>query len=145
MFISSYATYIAPSLPSQKPEQSRSPEPKEKTDSFSRTQNTKVLSQNPAPLIATDISKARFLVALEPKEQEQSFNLYKKAATNKKADNAYKENSTPFKFSLGLPFTLDAKPLSVDRELQNLSFNTKKADMINTYIANDAYFRVTRG
>ncbi|MFA7070592.1 MAG: hypothetical protein WC144_07120, partial [Sulfurimonas sp.] len=99
MFISSYATYIAPSLHSQKPEQSRSPEPREKTDSFSKAlkQNVKALSQNPAPLIATDISKARFLVALEPKEQEQSFNLYKKAVTNKKADTAYKENSTPFK------------------------------------------------
>lgn len=144
MFISSYATYIAPTLLPQKTSQESLGKKDEPKSSFSE-----VFSKNtpkdvePSKLIQTDSSKARFLVALEQKNKQQYSDEYKKLSTKQSAQKSYKQSLTPFRFSLGLPFTLEQKEPKND-ELHELNKNLQKSSMIQTYIANDNYYQVTR-
>lgn len=149
MFVSSFTTYTVPTI-TQKA-QSTTPEKekdygsrfKEKL-SFNKNEYNKVNSENHLKLPLDYVSTPKTLqnhyrLQQHLKENEQI--KYKKMQTLTTAKSEYIQNSTIF------PLILKPKPFVLKQTQQNpqleLKNSTLKAKMINTYIENENYYKIT--
>ncbi len=150
MYVSSFSTYI-------------------NTESTARTQQSKLQgSKNSAGLFKTKLlSKTVKNVDTSPKFpinyisnykalnnqqklQENPKNIEKikflELSTQNSAKNAYSDNSKLFSFTIAPRATLDQTP-RIDKKLpqniQNIKEENLRHTMVNTYVANENYYKIT--
>lgn len=150
MFVSSFTTYTVPNI-TQKTQSSNSVEKEREYSSrfkdklsFSQTNEVKSESVHNHKLQLDYISTPKSLQN-QYKLQQQLRNTeqtkYKKMQTITNAKSEYTQNSSIFPFILKpKPFTLKQTPHTSTQELKN---PTLKAKMINTYIENENYYKIT--
>lgn len=156
MFVSSYTTYINPSVSEKNT--------KEKLDaaqeSFSRYESKSSILEKKVPQNLVTQNKQlpldyisnykvvnnqqRLLKESEASAGEKS--KFTKISTLQKAQDAYVQNSSFFTLLKKPKATIDQTPhfdLSTPSELRDAQRNILKSKMLNTYIANDNYYKIT--
>jgi len=153
MFVSSYNTYIATNS-SQKIEKERLETQKTSSTAF----KSKLLKAESKDVVLANTKLPLNYIsnykALNNRQQIQEQNLAKSAEKTKftkinsmtNAKVAYTENSTMFSFLVKPKTTLDQTP-RLDTRLPTPALegqeNAKKNIMVNTYIANENYYKIT--
>ncbi len=150
MFVSSFSTYINTES-TNRAKQERVQENKSTAESF----ETKLLSktvQNVATSPKFPINYISNYKALnnQQKLQENPQNSEKtkfaKLEAEVEAKHAYSDNSKIFSLILAPRATLDQTP-KINKELpkniQDIKENNLRHTMLNTYIANESYYRIT--
>jgi hypothetical protein len=152
MFVSSYNTYISTDT-SNKSQRERVDTSKERKSSF----DTKLLNNDSKNIVATNnklplsyISNYKALSNQQKLQEDLNQNFAKTKFTkiNKinNALSAYMENSTMFPLLQKPKLTLN-QTLKTDKKLPQDTQKAKESiirrDMINTYIANDNYYKIT--
>lgn len=151
MFVSSYSTYISSSN-IEKNDRYKTKESSSSTSqsaSFEDILHSDAASKNSLsePLFTNYIASYRFLTSKEKFQQDFSNSFeYKKLNTQNSAKSAYEESTKPFSYFKSAAFTFDLTPKIDKNEPKEIQTSKEKAlrkSMINTYIANDNYYRVT--
>ena len=150
MFVSSYNTYVSTNN-SDRTSNQRVDKAKPSTGSFeSKLEQSGVLeSKNTQNLPITYISNYKAF-SNKQKLQEQFQNKdeikYNKVNAMKNAQSAYKDNSVMFSFLLEPQMTQSQTP-QIDQklpsDLQKAQEQNMRHAMVNTYLANDKYYRIT--
>ncbi len=150
MFVSSYNTYINPNS-SDKVQKSREEESKKSSDSFSSKLLTKPaqnLSES-SNLPINYVSNYKVLnnqQKLYEETQNKSKENFTKINALTNAKDAYSNNSKIFSLLIKPRATLDQTP-QVDKRMpvnaQEGKAKSLRHAMINTYIANDNYYKIT--
>jgi len=152
MFVSSYSTYIDTSV-TKKIQNDRLTTPIKKTDTFSSKllASTQNVLQQSTPLTLNYISNYKALHNRQLLDQQASKqNIAKMKFSKLNALNnskiSYEENSKMFSFLIKPKSTINQTP----KLNKNLSLKTQenqeslmKVKMVNTYIANDNYYKIT--
>jgi hypothetical protein len=153
MYVSSYNTYVSTNS-SEKTQRNQTQNTKESSSNFSSKLSLstpqKSLSQHTQQLPVNYISNYKSLNNQQRLQEDFNKNTqtkkFTKIATMQSAKNAYSENSVLFA-SLRVPkITLSQTP-TVDKKLslkaQEAQKNALKHTMVNTYIANENYYKIT--
>jgi len=156
MFISSYMTYIDPSRTKRLQDQ-REETTKEPAGSFaskpSKTTNQELILSKKLPLsyisnYKTLYTKQRLMAQLEHKNMPQDFAKMKFTKINAQASAqlSYTQNSTMFSLLSKPKATLSQTPQHnkhLPEQAQKQKEHIVRAAMINTYVANENYYRLT--
>lgn len=151
MFVSSYSTYISSSNveKNDKYKTRESASSTSQSTSFEDILHSDVTSKTTLsePLFTNYIASYRFLTSKEKFQQDFSNTLeYKKLNTQNSAKNAYEESTKPFSYFKSTAFTFDLTPKIDKNEPKEIQASKEKAlrkSMINTYMANDNYYKIT--
>ncbi|QOP45166.1 hypothetical protein [Sulfurimonas paralvinellae] len=146
MFIASYATFI-PTVATIKPNNSIK-------ESFSHKSEPVLLSEQKPDNTETKLQPAPQPLSTAAKysllwQQEQNPNLQEleKVQKRQKAKTAYKESVTPFSYMKKPKVPLQNSYFGLHskfpKETQVVQHTFLKEKMLNTYIENDNYYRVT--
>ncbi|MDQ7066639.1 MAG: hypothetical protein Q9M40_00755 [Sulfurimonas sp.] len=152
MFVSSYSTYIDTSL-TKKERTDESSRVAKKAESFSskllETSSTNVLSNSKIPLNYISNYKAlnnKQLINAQENRQNATSKKFTKLSAMNSSKVSYEENSKMFSFLVKPKGTLSQTP-KLDKNLpqkaQESQESLLKMKMVNTYVANDNYYRVT--
>ena len=149
MFVSSYNTYISTNN-SQKIEKKESPRREESSFSVKFSPKSLPVLSTTTNLPVNYISNYKVLNNQQKLQQETSQNNEKlkftKINAHLNATNAYTDNSKIFSLLLKPRATLDQTP-HVDKklpvEVQEIQEENLRHTMVNTYIANDNYYKIT--
>jgi len=144
MFIASYATYI-PNISTTKAENEKKENFSTKKEPFSlqnKAQQAKKTTDTPE-LVR---SITRYPLPWQQKNTKD-LKIFKQKKTLQNATHAYKESATPFS-SVQKPKKPQQKSLKLQtnqlpKEARIAKEQILKKEMINTYIANDNYYRIT--
>lgn len=150
MFVSSYNTYISTN-PSHKTQKYADKDKNEGLESFSRNLShaTVIKPYTHTDLPVDYISNYKSLnnqQKLQESVQEKSSQEFKKLTITNSAKIAYEEGIKIFALSKKPPLTLNQTPQIDERlpkETQEAKEKTMRNKMINTYIANDTYYKIT--
>jgi len=150
MFVSSFTTYTVPNI-TQKTQSSNSVEKEKEYGSrfkdrlsFSQTNEsqTELIQQNKLPLDYVSTPKSlqnQYKLQQQLKDGEQT--KYKKMQNITNAKSEYAQNSSIFPLILKpKPYVVKQHPQASTQELKN---PTLKSQMINTYIENENYYKIT--
>jgi len=155
MYVSSFRTHIDTTT-TKRVQNDKSVEPT-KRESSSTSEKFALLSSNEVTttqkLPVNYISNYKVL-SNQQKLQEQTEGFtqnsdktkFQKISSMSNAQSAYTENSQPFSLLMKPKPTLSQTPkteLRFTKEGQSAQESTLKATMVNTYIANDNYYRIT--
>ncbi len=141
MFIASYTTYI-PTIPATKTNSTKEKDFRPKTDIFAEKKSTPEKTEIPQELNKTISS-----YNLYNKEKNKNLDLYEKIKTLQNAQTAYKETTQPFS-SMRKPKapqqnSFSTLSLTLPKEAKTAQEQLLKIKMVNTYIQNDNYYKVT--
>lgn len=162
MFVSSYNTYIQPSATQRVTKEKEQPSKSGESFASKFLEQPKLEPLLTSTLPVDYVNKAKsFNNKLEMKRQEEALNnsqgeesfsskdLTKEFASRKilqSAKTAYEDNSKMFSIYKQPQHTLDQTP-TADKELpqniQKLKEENMRRKMVNTYIQNDNYYKVT--
>jgi len=150
MYVSSYSTYIDTNT-SQKVQKDRNEESKKSTDSFSSKLTTKIPKavSNFSSFPVNYISNYKSLnnqQRLQDNTQSREEVKFSKIKALTSAKSAYGNNSKIFSLLIKPSATLDQTP-KIDKKMppkaQEAKESIMKHNMVNTYIANDNYYKIT--
>lgn len=153
MFVSSYSTYIDTSS-TQRTQKERNESVKKKTEPFSlkfKQASTTQLTQT-QKLPIDYISKYKILNTKQELEKQNFTNTnpakmkFTKISSLMSAQASYSENSKMFSLRIKPKATLNQTQkldTSLPPEAQAAQTNTMKTLMVNAYITNDNYYRIT--
>lgn len=141
MFIASYATYV-PTLPAAKANSAKEKDFTPKTDIFAEKKSVPEKTET-----SLELKKNISSYNLYNKEQNKDLALYEKIKTLQNAQTAYKETTQPFA-SMKKPKTLpqngfSTQSFTLPKEAKTAQEQLLKTKMVNTYIENDNYYKVT--
>ena len=150
MYVSSFSTYVN-AEPSTRVQRSGVGNDKSSTESF----KTKLLSKTvknvdtSAHFPINYVSNYKALnnqqkLQENPKESEKA--RFLKLEAQVEAKNAYSDNSKIFSQILAPRATLDQTPRidkKLPQEIQNIKEKNLRHTMVNTYISNESYYRIT--
>jgi hypothetical protein len=142
MYIASYSTYISPFTQTKRGLQKREEFSLESGSTFQNRLQNKEEVQNATLLPTLSLSKYTFSQQRETRNALSSFEKFK---NYQDAQSAYQESSQFYslaqkpKFSLSTP----VPTLKLPKEAQVAKETLSKQTMINTYIENDNYYRIT--
>lgn len=150
MFVSSFNTYISTNS-SNKSEALREREAKKESDSFSSELSKSTILK---PYINSDLPVDHISnyksFSNQQKLHEQMLNQngaeLKKMTLLNSAKVAYEENTKMFPLIKKPALTLDQTPKideKMPKDLQEAKEKTLRHTMVNTYLANDNYYRIT--
>ena len=150
MYISSYNTYITANSTNNK-EKVRTEESSKSSLKFSQklsSQITEVIDTN-SNLPVNYISKYKVL-SNQQRLRDETFNTQRAKFSKTKAlvtsKNAYLEGSKIFPIALKTAITINQTP-QIDKKMSKNAQDAKeqimKHKMVNTYIANDNYYKIT--
>ena len=153
MFISSYNTYIDTSL-TQRVQKERGEGVRKSAEPFSlkltQPAQTELLATKKLPI--DYISKYKVLNNKQEMEKQNTANntpakmVFSKIYTLSSAQTAYGENAKMFSLLLKPKPTLSQTPKldnSLPQDAQSAQVETMKKVMVNAYVANDNYYRIT--
>ena len=142
MFIASYATYV-PTLPATQsiPTNDKYSPTKVPVDKFNNTLQKKEANLQESTPIVSKYS------IFEQARKSKNILLFSAIKTRQDAKNAYAESVQPFSF-MKKPKMPQQKPIALrnaqlPKEAQSAQEHILKVQMVNTYIENDNYYRVT--
>jgi len=151
MFVSSYSTYIDTNR-THKSQETQKEERKTEGSSFAKklNPNPTQINKQSASLPINYVSDYKVLNNQQKLQQSMQNDMQKlkfsKMKTFDSAKNAYSDNSKIFSLLIKPKATLDQTP-RVDKkmptEAQKAKESIMKHKMINTYIANENYYRIT--
>jgi len=155
MFVSSYSTYISTNS-SQRAEKERVDSTKTKSTSFENkfsalnSAATKSIAVAQHNLPVNYVSNYKVMnnqqKLHEQTQQTAQKEKFTKLSGMSSAKIAYKENSTMFSFLIKPKTTLDQTP-ALDKTLPSKAQETQEKSlrhaMINTYVTNENYYRIT--
>jgi len=141
MFIASYATYV-PTVSTAKINSAKEKDFTPKTDISADKKSTPEKIETPLGLNKTISS-----YNLYNKEKNRNLDLYEKIKKFQNAQTAYKETTQPFS-SMRKPKapqqnSFSTLNLTLPQEAKNAQESLLKTKMVNTYIENDNYYKVT--
>jgi hypothetical protein len=150
MFVSSYNTYINTSS-SDKTNQRDTKTRKDESKTFNMgLMGSSILKQHTSTKLPIDYISNPKSFSNQRKLQEQTKNQdeikFKKLTNIKSAKSAYAENSTMFSFirkpmsTLNQAYIIDKR---LPKDIQELKEQNLRYTMVNTYLANDNYYRIT--
>lgn len=152
MFVSSYSTYIDTSV-TKKLQNDKASEPVKKTESFAskllQNTSTSAFTNSKIPLNYISNYKAlnnRQLLDSQENKQNSAKTKFSKLSAMSSSKVSYEANTKMFSFLVKPKSTIDQTP-RVDKNLppkaQESQESFMRVKMLNTYIANDNYFRIT--
>jgi hypothetical protein len=155
MFVSSYNTYVDTSS-SRRVQNDRQENSKKADDSFSSkyrqtAPQESLQSQTQSKLPLNYISNYKSLSTKQQIEQQAASqnneqSKFTKVSAQTNAKTAYEDNSRMFSFLVKPKVPLDLTP-KIDKKLPEEAMKGKesalKTEMLNTYIANDNYYKIT--
>lgn len=150
MFVSSYNTYIGIN-PSPKTQKYADKDSNENSESFSKIlSNSTVIKPYTHTNLPVDyISNYKSLnnqQKLHERLEEKNSEEFKKLTITNSAKTAYEEGVKIFAFSKKPPLTLSQTPKIDERlpkETQEAKEKNLRSLMINTYLSNDKYYKIT--
>ncbi len=148
MFVSSYSTYIGINN-SLKSENYKERDTKNSTESFSETLSNSTVLKPYTNLPIDYISNYKSLnnqQKLHEKLQEKNTQEFQKLTLTNSAKTAYEEGSKVFMLSKKPPLTLSQTPKideKMPKETQEAKEKSLRNLMVNTYLANDRYYKIT--
>jgi len=150
MFVSSYNTYITTN-PTDKNSAQKLEKKTSSSESFEsrlkeyspiESKNTQTLPINYISNYKAFSNKQKMQDGLQDKEAQK----FSKINTLNSAKDAYKENSKMFSLFLEPKITQSQTPQidkSLPAELQSAQEKQLRHTMVNTYLANDSYYKIT--
>ena len=149
MYVSSYSTYINTNN-SEKVQRERQVPQKESNDSFAKLLPTANKILNNSTKLPVDYVSNSKVLSNQQKLQEETQNNSKMKFSKIKAfvsaKDAYSDNSKIFSLLIKPSATLDQTP-KVDKKMPKAAQDAKEAimkhTMVNTYIANENYYKIT--
>jgi len=145
MFVSSYNTYIDTST-TKNTHNRRVTDAKNSSDSFSdklqKLETSVLLSSKKLPVNYISNYKALYNAQqLQHQEltQNKAKTTFSKVSAMGNAKVAYEENAKTFSFLIKPKVTLSQTP----KELPNTKISSLKQTIVNTYLANDNYYKIT--
>ncbi|HIP20115.1 MAG TPA: hypothetical protein EYG70_03220 [Sulfurimonas sp.] len=152
MFVSSYSTYVDTSV-TKKLQNDKAIEPAKKTESFAskllQNTNSPAFTDSKIPLSYISNYKAlnnRQRLNKQENKQNAAQTKFAKLSAMSNSKVSYEANTKMFSFLIKPKGTIDQTP-RVDKDLppkaQESQASFMRVKMLNTYIANDNYFKVT--
>ena len=150
MFVSSYSTYIATNS-SHKSQKYGDRDANESLESFSKNllNSTVIKPYANTNLLVDYISNYKSLSnqqKLHERVQEKDTDEFKKLTIINNAKTAYDEGIKIFSLSRNPPLTLSQTPKideKLPKEIQEAKEKSLRSLMINTYLTNDKYYKIT--